>query len=104
MEVIKHPMKRTLLALALALLPASAFACDTYTSVEKNPGARLLIDEGLELVVRDSGKEVKYTTGSAGTGSGTRVAFPEDQTEPQEITQAKGEYWLGPEKFVEFCQ
>jgi hypothetical protein len=56
------------------------------------------------LVVRDSGKEVKYTTGSAGTGSGTRVAFPEDQTEPQEITQAKGEYWLGPEKFVEFCQ
>lgn len=98
-------MKRTLLALVLALLPTSAFACDTYTSVEKSPGARLLIDEGLELVVRDSGKEVRYSTGSAGTGSGIRVAFPEDQsTDPLEITQAKGEYWLGPEKFTEFCQ
>lgn len=105
MEVDKHSMKYALLGLALALLPTTAFACDTYTSVEKSPGTRLLIDEGLAVVVKDSGKEVRYSTGSAGAGTGIRVAFPEDPAaEAFEITQAKGEYWLGPEKFTEYCQ
>lgn len=99
-------MKKLLLALvALAFMPA-AWACDTYTSTAKAPGARTLtlIDDGLEFVIREDGKELLYSTGSAGTGMGIRVAFPEDETlEPMEIQEPEGEYWLGPEKFVEYC-
>lgn len=97
-------MKRALFAI-LVLWSGPVWACDTYTSVEKPAGVRLLIDEGLDLIVRENGVERRFATGSAGTGTNIRVAFPEDQkTEPMEITQEKGEYWLGPEKFVEFCK
>lgn len=97
-------MRRLLLILGLLFAPASAWPCDTYTSTEKAPGERVLTDEGLEFVVRDGPKELRYTTGSAGTGTGIRIGFPPNQAEPIEISQAKGEYWLGPEKFVEFCK
>lgn len=97
-------MKRLLLIFGLLLAPASAMACNTYTSTQKAPGERVLTDEGLEFVIREDGKVIRYTTGSAGTGTGIRIGFPEDRTEPIEISQTSGEYWVGPERFVEFCQ
>lgn len=90
---------------ALALLPVASLACEIFTSTEKAPGARLLIEDGLDLIVRENGVDRVFSTGSAGTGTGIRVAFPVDQkTDPVEIDQGKGVYWLGPEKFVEYCQ
>jgi hypothetical protein len=96
-------MKRLFLICGFLLVATGAMACDTYTSVQKAPGVRILTDEGVGLTVTDNGEKTAYTTSSAGTGTGVRVAFVEGG-EPLEIEANPGEFWLGPEKFTEFCR
>lgn len=105
MEVDKHPMKYALLAIALALLPTTAFACDTYTSSESDPGARTIEVTEASIFLRENGKEFEYVKTSAGTGTGTTVAvIPEIRESAVETTSEPGEFWLGPEKFTEYCK
>lgn len=95
-------MRYIALLIGLLLAPASAFACDTFTSAQMAPGERVLTDLGVGLTVAHDGKVDEYTTSSAGTETGIRVAFLEGQ-EPLQIERTDGEFWLGPEKFTEFC-
>lgn len=97
-------MKKLLLALvALAFMPA-AWACDTYTSAEKAPGARVLVIGDDDLLLREGGKEVEYIKTSAGTGTDTTIAVIPDAPDSAVETKAEaGVFWLGPEKFVEYC-
>lgn len=91
-------------ALALAWSSAFAVACDTYTSAEKPPGVRVLTDEGFTFFIKEGQTTTHYETGSAGTGTGIRLGFPDDGSEPIEIAQSEGEFWVGPEKFIEACE
>lgn len=97
-------MKKLLLALvALAFMPA-AWACDTYTSTESEPGVRLLVIGDDSLLLRENGKEFEYIKSSAGTGTNITVAFiPEIHDSAVETKADAGAFWLGPEKFVEYC-
>lgn len=100
-------MKRLFLVFVLACAPASAFACDVYTSLKKAPGHRLLIRDSYsgDLTIRDGRKERHFTISSAGTGTGIIVAIPDDQkTEPVQIEITGKTAMLGPEKFVEYCK
>ena len=100
-------MKRLLLVFGLLLAPSWALACDTYTSVKKAPGARVLVRDSYsgDLTIRDGRKERHFTISSAGTGSGIVVAIPDDgKTDPAQIDYKNGIFWVGPEKFVEYCK
>jgi len=96
-------MKRLLLIVGLLFAPVSGYACDTYSSAEMAPGERVLTDEGIGLTVKQGAKIDTYTTGSAGTGTGVRVAYM-DGHEPLELVVNPGEVWLGTERFTEYCQ
>lgn len=97
-------MKRILLALAVALVPAWGFACDTYTSIERAPGERVLHVDGFDLHVTEDGEDIAYSITSAGTGTGIMVAWPEDGSDGLRVKTPDNEYWLGPERFVEYCR
>lgn len=97
---------KTVLFAAFAMLWSAgvSVACDTYTSTEKPPGVRVLTDEGFTFVIKEGQTSTHYETGSAGTGTGIRIGFPDDGSEPVEISQSDGEFWVGPEKFIEACE
>lgn len=96
-------MRYFVLLIGLLLAPASALACDTFTSANNAPGERILTDLGVGLTVAHDGQVDEYTTSSAGTGTDIRVAFLEGQ-EPLQIERTDSEFWLGPEMFTEYCQ
>jgi hypothetical protein len=96
-------MRYVVLLISLLLAPASALACDTFTSAQKAPGERVLTDLGVGLTLAHDGLVDEYTTSSAGTGTGIRVAFMDGQ-EPLQIDRTDGQFWLGPEMFTEYCQ
>jgi len=96
-------MKRLILIFGFLLVATGAMACDTYTSTENLPGERVLTDEGVGLTVKQGAKIDTYTTSSAGTGTGVRVAYMDGQ-EPLELVVKPGEVWLGTERFTEYCQ
>jgi len=91
-------------AALLLLVTNTALACDTYTSTRKPAGERVLVDNGLELTLRETGKAQSFWTGSAGTGSAIQVAHPRDGSAPMQVVRKQGEFWLADERFVEFCQ
>jgi hypothetical protein len=100
-------MKRILIVLGLVFAASNAIACDTYTSVKKAPGIRVLVRDSYsgDLTIRDGKKERHFTISSAGTGSGIVVAIPDDgKTDPAQIDLKNGTFWVGPEKFVEYCK
>lgn len=100
-------MKRILIVLGLVFAASNAFACDTYTSTQKAPGHRVLVRDAYsgDLTIRDGKKERHFTISSAGTGSGIVVAIPDDgKSEPAQIDLKNSTFWVGPEKFVEYCK
>lgn len=96
-----------LMALIAALVFSGAVhACEIYTSTELDPGKRVLSwSEDLDLVLQEGQEKTIFGTGSAGTGTGIRIAFnlsnPDDAREISE--RDDGSFWLGPEKFVPYC-
>jgi hypothetical protein len=106
-------MKRFWVVLGLAFSASTAFACDTYTSVEKAPGVRLIIDEGAPngfgegagFRLIEKGKTRHFTYWDAGTGTGMVVGVPDDKKDDAaQVVIPKGQFWFGPEKFVEYCK
>jgi hypothetical protein len=95
---------RYVFAALLLLVGNAALACDTYTSTRKPAGERVLVDNWLELTIRENGKTQSFWAGNAGASSGIQVAHPRDGSIPMRIVRRQGEFWLADERFVEYCQ
>ena len=58
-----------------------------------------------EIDLIENGKTLTYRKTSAGTGTGITIAFIEGDPDSAMQTTMKGkDFYLGPERFVEFCK
>lgn len=100
-------MRRLLILFGFLAGISPAMACDTYTSADKEPGARLIVASGdfdAGFTLKENGKDRHFAFADAGTGSGMIVGVPDDGADDAaQIKTPKGEFWFGPEKFVEYC-
>lgn len=98
-------MKRLLLVFGLLIAPSWAFACDTYKSVQ---GARVVTYSGdydAGFTLQDNGKTEHYSFWDAGAGTGKIIGVPDGRPDDGAVVKTpKGQFWFGPEKFVEACK
>ena len=101
-------MRHLLILFGLLVGLTPAMACDTYTSAAKAPGARLITYSGdfdAGFTIKDGGTERHFVFADAGTGTGIIVGVPDDGADDAaQIKTPNGEFWFGPEKFVEYCK
>lgn len=101
-------MRRLLILFGFLAVASQAFACGTYTSADKAPGERLVTYSGdfdAGFTLKENGKERHFAFADAGTGTGTIVGVPDDGADDAaQVKTPKGEFWFGPEKFVEYCK
>ena len=99
-------MKRILIVLGLVFAASNAFACDTYASVKAH--SRTITYNGdwdAGFILSDKGKTRHFAFWDAGTGTKTIVGVPDDKADDAaQIKTPSGQFWFGPEKFVERCK
>lgn len=97
-------MKRLLLIFGLLIAPSWALACDTY----KNPKGAVVTYNGdwdAGFTVLENGKSQHYSFWDAGAGTGKIIGVPDGRPDDGAVVKTpKGQFWFGPDKFVEACQ